>query len=97
MGSICHINRNPKTWTAIPSGKKTKPEYGDEPLIKITYGDFDDDPGGTFELVMLMRKSIYDKLISGEYSVMNDSSRLRSLRVCDRAGQYVKPLGESVY
>lgn len=97
MGSICHIKNDPKTWTAIPSDKKTKPEYGSEPLVDITYGNFDDDPGGDFELTMLMRKSIYDRLLSGEYSIMPDSSILRCLRICDSAGRHIPPLGSTVY
>ena len=97
MGSICHINQNPNTWKTIPTRKKTRPEYGGESLISVTYGDFDDDPGGTFELVMLMRKSVYDKLISGEYTVMPDSSTLRCLRICDGSGRHIPPLGSCVY
>ena len=91
MGSICSINRNPKTWPAYLSGKKLKPEYGGEDLMAITYGFFDDDLRA-FDMEMYMRKSIYDKCISGEYRIRRDSSTMRRLIVIDKHGTEVKPI-----
>lgn len=97
MGNICFINRRPNTWPACLSKKVLKPEYGSESLIHIRYGTFDDYPDGAYELEMLMRRSVYNKLLSGEYSVDPDSNRLRRLMVIDRNGRAVEPLGSTIY
>ena len=93
MGSICSINRCPKTWPAYLSGKKLKDEYGGEDLMTIQYGFFDDDLRA-FDMEMYMRKSVYEKLMSGEYSVRKDSSIMRRLIIIDKDGQEIKPMAE---
>ena len=73
MGSICHIINDPKKWRFWETEKKLKPEYGGEILYKITYGTFDDDPIGVFNLEMYMRKSILDNLLNGKYTIDPES------------------------
>lgn len=97
MRTINSINTEPGAWPVRPTNKKTKPEFGGEPVVQIVYGNLDRDSDGLFELEMLMRKSVYDKLKSGEYSVSAESERLNKLIVIDRAGQIIKPLGATIY
>lgn len=91
MGSICHINRNPKTWKMYYPDKKLKEKYGGDTLVHIAYGSFDDYPQ-MFDLEMLMRESIYNKLVSGEYLVSEDSSWKRKLIVTDKEGKIIEPI-----
>lgn len=91
MGSICSINTNPKTWPAISAGHLT-PEYGGGQLLQITYGWFDDDPSGAFELKMYMRASIYERLLKGEYKVPRESNMRRKLIIVDAQNNFVAPL-----
>lgn len=69
MGSIVHIYKNPKLWTAYDSGKCLKPEFGEESLFVVKYGEWDDDPMGTVPLEMYMRESIYSQAINGNLIV----------------------------
>ena len=96
IGSICYINKNPRTWHSEETSLVTKKEYGSEELVKICYGEFDDFPA-PFELTMLMRKSIYNKLISGEYKVSSDCHFNRELTVIDRNNNKIEPLNSAVY
>ena len=96
MGSIYHINKNPEKWNAHYPGISLKPEHGGEPLLKIIYGTCDDDPGGIEELTMLMRKSVYEKIMNGEYSISTQSNR--TLVVIDRNGNMIPPLNsDTIY
>lgn len=97
MGTICSINTRPNTWPAFTTEAKLKPEFGTDPLYVIHYGSLDDDPVGVSDLTMLMRKSIYDKLLSGEYVVSPDSNRVNRLIVLDRDGKTVQPLSDTLY
>lgn len=93
MGSIYHIQTNPKAWSAYNSGKKLKEEYGGHELMKICYGVFDDFPG-IQDLEMYMRKPVYDKLMSGEYRVSKESHCKRSLIITDKSGNIIEPIKE---
>lgn len=97
MGSICYINSNPATWSVVESKKKLKAEYGGEPLLEVSYGIFDDYPEGPQELTMYMRKSVYDMLISGRYTVAEDSKWRHKLILLDCNGRVVPPLGGAIY
>lgn len=97
MGSICYVNKTPATWTVIESQKKLRPEYGSEPLLEVTYGIYDDDPDGPAEMKMYMRRSVYDMLISGRYTVSDDSKWRRKLILLDQGGRVVPPLGATIY
>lgn len=94
MGSICHICKSPRAWLMWPTGYRTRSDLGGEELVRIRYGTWDDDPGGVFDLEMLMRRSVYDKLLSGVYTIAPDSDWKRSLHVLDESGELVVPLGE---
>lgn len=91
MGSICSINRNPKTWKMYYPDKKLKDKFGGDTLVHITYGSFDDYPQ-IFDLEMLMREGIYKKLISGEYIVSKDSHWKRKLIITDKEGNIIEPI-----
>lgn len=97
MGSICHINMNPTTWTAFDNGKRLKPEFGGEPLMTVRYGTLDDDPDGLVDLEMSMRKSVYDKLISGAYKISPDSRWRHKLIITDKDGNIIPSLAGTVY
>ena len=97
MGSIWYISTNPMRWTAYETGTRLKEEYGGEELIKICYGSFDDDPGGSVDLEMLMRRSVYEKVMSGEYSVSPESKKRRKLILIDHSGKEVPPIAGTVY
>lgn len=90
MGAIHSINSKPKTWPVQDQGAKLKPEYGGEPLVQVTYGSTDDYPEGTRPDKMFMRKSVYEKCLSGEYRV--DPSSQNELKIVDSSGKPVQPI-----
>jgi hypothetical protein len=95
MGSIIHVNKRPSTWPTIDEGYKLKQEFDNAEIIKIRYGSCDDDPDGCTDLEMYMRKSIYAKLISGEYTV---SQSHISLRIVDKDNNVIPPVcPETIY
>ena len=95
MGSIVHINRNPKTWVTIDEGYTLTGPYNYAPILKIRYGSFDDDPDGLVEMEMHMRKSIYENLMSGKYKVSRE--HIRELRVLDENNQIIEPINDFCY
>lgn len=97
MGSICHINKNPNTWTAFETNMQLKPEFGGEKLMKVRYGTFDDDPDGLCDMEMYMRPSVYNSLLNGTYTVSPDSARLHRLIILDVSGNVVPALGGNCY
>ena len=90
MGSIVYINKNPASWPAFDEGYTLTGCYGYEPLIKIRYGTFDDDPDGRIDLEIDMRKGIYNKLLEGRYKVSRD--HLRDLRILDENNNVIEPI-----
>lgn len=97
MGSICWISSDPRRWRAYETGQKLKEEYGGEDLFKVCYGSFDDDPGGVFDLEMLMRQSVYQKAMSGEYKVSPNSRWQHKLILVDAVGKEISPVGATIY
>lgn len=97
MGSIIYIEKNPKKWKTIDSGSSLKQDLN-EKLLKITYGEFDDDPIGTYDIDMLMRKSVYDKLISGEYHIEDNTGKLKEGDFCviDKNNNLVNPMSDGL-
>lgn len=89
MGSICNINTNPNTWPLLEQGHRLKPEYGSEDLVLVEYGTMDDDRDGPVPMTIHMRRSVYEKCLSGEYhaKLVRGMLKLRTSR-----GRYVKPL-----
>ena len=94
MGSICYINRNPKSWLAYQTEKKLKHEYGGESLYIVRYGTLDDDPGGCSDLEILMRESVYKKVLAGEYSVSKESKYKHRLILVDINGKEIEPISD---
>lgn len=90
MGSIYHLNRNPRTWT--PTGKKAtlKPEYGGEHIEEYIYGELDDYPTPNLPLSIYIRDSIMQKLHTHAYTVDFDSHH--DLIIYDEHKQPVTPL-----
>ena len=93
MGSIYSINRNPKIWEMYHSDKKLKEKYGGESLVTVIYGTLDDYPQ-ILNLEMYMRESVYNKLMSGEYTVSKDSVFCNALVIVDSKGERVLPVLE---
>lgn len=95
MGNIIYIEKNPRKWKFIDceSSLKTDPN---EKLIKVTYGELDDDPLGTYDLEILMRKSVYDKLISGECRIEDSTGRLKGFDFCviDKDNNLIDPISD---
>ena len=99
MGNIIYIEKNPRKWKSIDCGSSLKSDP-DEKLVRVTYGEFDDDPLGTYDLDMLMRKSVYDKLISGEYHIEDNTGKLKESDFCviDKDNHLIDPISDgSIY
>ena len=79
---------NPDDKAGLEFALQLKDKYGGDTLVHITYGSFDDYPQ-MFELEMLMREKIYNGLISGEYSVSEDSSWKKRLIIVDKEGNVI--------
>lgn len=95
MGSICWIETDPRKWRAYKSGLRLKEEFGGEELLKITFGSFDDEC--LSEMVMYMRPSIYEKVLSGEYEVATESKWRRCLVLIDKERKKIPPIGAFCY
>lgn len=89
MGSITSINRNPKSWSVLDRGETLKSTG--EPVLKIRYGTCDDYPDMS-ELSMYMRKSVYDRCLSGEYVVSPESGPANGLVLMDKDRRPVTPV-----
>lgn len=87
MGSIIQIYHNPNRWKVIQEGLRLK-ENGEE-LLKVEIGEFDDDIQGLSDIQQYIRKSVYDKLISGEYTIK--SGKIVRLEILDNSGKIVIP------
>lgn len=93
MGSITSINRNPKSWPVLDRGETLKATG--EPVLKVRYGTCDDYPDIS-ELSMYMRKSVYDRCLSGEYAVSPESGLATGLVLMDRDRAPVPPVKTGV-
>ena len=65
--------------------------------MTVRYGTLDDDPDGLVDLEMSMRKSVYDKLISGTYKISPDSRWRHKLIITDKDGNIIPSLAGTVY
>jgi hypothetical protein len=70
---MARINVDPQTWQTTEAGLKLKQQYGGERLMMVCYGSSSDAPDAEQDLETYMRKSIYDKVISGDYTVSPDA------------------------
>ena len=94
MGSIIHINRRPQTWIVIDEHKKLTEKYGSEPIVKVRYGTFDDDPDGIVNLKMYMRRNIYENLLANKYNILRSCGQ--NLRVLDENNNVIEPLVDGI-
>jgi hypothetical protein len=97
MDNNCRINMDPTTWVAFDAGLKLRPEFGGEKLMTIKYGSKDGDPEGTYSMEMYMRKSLYDGLQKGNYTVSPDSQQKGKLILLNKAGSVVPRLNAKCY
>lgn len=91
------INTRPETWPVTLSDKYTGPRFNGEKMVNVIYGTFHPPAGKPENMAMFMRDSVYEKLISGEYTVAKDINRPSRIGVFDKSGNYVKPVGTAVY
>jgi hypothetical protein len=90
------INTNPKTWPVLKNENLTVVPT-DEKLVEVCIGTADYDFQGEWDIVIFVRKSIYDKLISGEYIVRDGEEELV---VEGKQGNIIPPLntdGKTIY
>jgi hypothetical protein len=90
MGSIINIKTNPKSWY-IDETKTLSLKATGEPLVVAHVGVGDWDYLGSDDVVVYIRKSIYDKLVAGEYKVRKNQVKLV---VEDLNGNVVQPYHE---
>ena len=76
MGSIINIWSNPKKWYIETTPEPIFTKKTHEELIKAHIGVGDYDYHGSDDIVVYVRKSIYDKLLSGEYTVKRNQIKL---------------------
>ena len=96
MGSIINIKTNPRNWYIDDTKDLSLRETG-EPLVKAHVGVGDYDYLGPDDIVVHIRKSIYDKLMIGEYKVRRNQIKLV---VEDSVGNIIPPYykdGQFVY
>ena len=91
MGSIINIKTNPKNWYIITTSNPIFAKATGEELVKAWIGVGDYDYLGKDDIIVYVRKSIYEKLISGEYLVKKNQIKLI---IEDRNGRIIEPLHE---
>ena len=92
MGSIINIKTNPKSWY-IDETKTLSIKATGEPLVVAHVGVGDWDYLGSDDVVVYIRKAIYDKLVAGEYKVRRSQVKLV---VEDLNGNVVPPYHEEL-
>lgn len=97
LSSIYFIFTNPKHWHTYLTSKRLKEKYSNEPLYNVRYGVLDDDPDGTTDLEMLMRESVYQKVMSGEYTVSQESKYRHKLILVDKNQNPIQPISDICY
>lgn len=90
MGSLVSVFQNKQRW--MTTGRVVKLRDTGEECVEVVYGSADNDYEGSADLTIYMRKSVYDKVMSGEYSIKQ--TRTDSLVVLDKKGIPVRPIVE---
>lgn len=62
----------------------------------ITYGLALDYKNEAYDLFMFMRKSIYDKIVSGDYTVKIQDDKSITLVLVDQEGHRVRPIYQDI-
>lgn len=97
MGCISNFNLRPGTWPAVPGVGVTRPAYGSYPLVRVEYGTYDDGETGSCPMSILMRKPVYDGLVSGQYRLdAKTTLSEQTLVVMDGCGNRLQPLAKDV-
>ncbi len=97
MGSIINIWTDPKKWYIETTPNPLFTKTTSEELLKAHVGVGDYDYHGADDVVIYVRKSIYEKLISGEYIVKRNQIKLV---IENKNGNLIKPFyedGQFVY
>lgn len=90
MGRIVSIQRNPKFWHYYKSDKVFLDSFGTKiPLIKVVIGSCDEDLSGEQELGLLIQEPIFDKILSGLYSIQIDAYADIPLTVYDNENKKI--------
>ena len=92
MSDLCTVNMRPETW---PNTLVSDMRVNGEAVYSINYGNYHFCPFGDEMLGMtcLMRASVHEKLLNGQYTVSPESQRLMRLIVLDESGRTVDYLG----
>lgn len=97
MGRISNFNLRPGTWPAVPGVGVTRPAYGSYPLVRVEYGTYDDGETGSCPMSILMRKPVYDGLVSGKYRLDAKATLSeQTLVVMDGCDNRLQPLAKDV-
>ncbi len=90
MSKVYEIYRNKKYWSRCDTGSYTKSKFEKrEKLYEINYGRTDDYLKGIEELYILMRKSVYDNVMSGNFIISDESQSKLELTLEDKNGDVV--------
>ena len=95
MSDLCTVNMKPETW---PNMLVSDMRVNGEAVYAITYGNYHFNPydpelQAMSGMTCLMRASVHEKLLSGEYTVSPESQRLMRLIILDKSGRQVDYLG----
>ena len=95
MSDLCTINMRPETW---PNRLVSDLRINGEAVYSITYGDYHFNPYNPdmhdiSGMTCLMRASVHEKLLNGEYSISPNSQRLMRLIILDKTGKMIDYLG----
>lgn len=95
MKNEIFIHLDPNRWKVWKTGKRLRNEWVGEEIVGICYGSLDKE--GVYDLEMYMRRSIYEKVMTGEYNVSLKSKSLLRLVLVDKAGNEIPRVGGLCY
>lgn len=93
MGSIVSITTHKEKWNL--TGKEAKIKTTGEEIIEVVIGEADYDYDGWCDITIWIRKTVYDKVMSGAYSIDKDSHWRRQLYILDENGKNIEPFKEN--
>lgn len=91
MGSIINIWTNPQNWHIETPPNSFFTKTTKEELVKAHIGVGDYDYHGADDIVVYVRKTIFNKLLSGEYIVKKNQIKLV---IEDKNGNRIEPFYE---
>lgn len=90
MGSISYVDRDPSHWRVFDNGDRLRATG--EKLLSVCCGVTDDDPGGSVDITLYMRESVFEQLKAGRYRVSMDSSFHGWPIILDQSGAVISPV-----